>query len=57
MSLMALTGTLDPLKKETNKAETKISIQGMNCRIPSAIQILLFLFALGLTITCAIKAL
>jgi hypothetical protein len=49
---MALTGTLDPIKKGTT-----ISIQGANCRIPAFIQIVLFLAALGLTITYAIKAL
>ena len=51
-SLMALTGTLDPLQQGT-----KISIQGTNCRIPALVQITLFLVALGLTITYAIKAL
>lgn len=50
--LMALTGTLDPLDNQT-----KISIQGWNCRIPSIIQILLFLVGLVLTIAYAIKAL
>jgi hypothetical protein len=50
--LMALTGTLDPMD-----SKTKISIQGWNCRIPSIIQILLFLVGLILTITYAIKAL
>lgn len=52
--LMALTGTLDPLNKEK---KIEISIQGWNCRIPSIIQILLFLGGLVLTITYAIKAL
>lgn len=51
-SLMALTGTLDPLQKGT-----KITIQGINCRIPCLIQIVSFLIALGLTIIYAVSAL
>ena len=50
-SLMALTGTLDPINKEV-----KISIQEANCRIPALFQIVLFLVGLSLTITYAIKA-
>jgi hypothetical protein len=51
-SLMALTGTLDPIGKEA-----RISIQGANCRIPALFQIVLFLVAFALTIIYAIKAL
>lgn len=50
-TLLALTGTLEP-KQPT----VAISIRGRNIRIPSALQIILFLIGLALTITFAAKA-
>lgn len=63
-TLLALTGTLQPLKKEKNKnddtsesknndandCESECSINSKNIRIPSMLQILCFIIALSFTI-------
>jgi hypothetical protein len=52
-TLMALTGTLNPIKQ----SQHSLTIQGVNCRVPASLQILTFLLGLAFTITYAIKSL
>ena len=46
-TLLALTGTLEPAESDT---ETRLSIRQSNIKIPSALQIVTFLIAIGLTV-------
>lgn len=51
-TLMALTGTLEPIENSENGA----SINGKNIRFPAILQILFFIAALALTITYGFKS-
>lgn len=52
-TLMALTGTLQPLRSAT----IELSIQGMNVRLPALLQLLSFLVALILSVCAGILTL
>jgi hypothetical protein len=53
LTLMALTGTLQPLRPD----KVKQSIQGMNVRIPALVQLACFLTALVLSVLAGIRTL
>lgn len=52
-TLMALTGTLQPL----SSANTRLSIQGMNVRLPASLQLFAFFIALILSVCAGILTL